>query len=73
MGVYGCGWVRWVAGGTGDTKTRQAGVFMGTQVRIWGLWSGKFPRTSCFGRFDENGKKWINVDANRFGCVCNRV
>ena len=29
MGVYGCGWMRWVAGGTGDTKTRQAGGIYG--------------------------------------------
>jgi len=26
MGVDGCGWMRWGVGGTGDTKTRQAGV-----------------------------------------------
>ena len=57
----------------GIQKQGKRGVFMGAQVRIWALWPGKFPRTSCFGRFDENGKKWINVDANRFGCVCNRV
>ena len=25
MGAYGCGWVRWGAGGMGDTKTRQEG------------------------------------------------
>ena len=30
MGVYGCGWVSWIAGGTGDTETRQA-------HGIWGL------------------------------------
>ena len=28
---------------------------MGPQTIIWVIWSGKFPRTSCFGVFDKNG------------------
>jgi len=29
MGVYGCVWVRWGVGGTGDTKTNKGGADFG--------------------------------------------
>ena len=41
MGVYGCGWVRWVAGGTGDAKTRQAGGFYGRAGQDLGPMAGE--------------------------------
>ena len=41
MGVYGCGWVRWVAEGTGDTKTRQAGGIYGRAGQDLGPMAGE--------------------------------
>ena len=41
MGVYGCGWVLWVAEGTGDTKTRQAGGIYGRSGQDLGPMAGE--------------------------------
>ena len=41
MGADGCGWVHWGAGGTGDTKTRQAGVIYGLADQDLGPMAGE--------------------------------
>ena len=41
MGADGCGWVHWGTGGTGDTKTRQAGVIYGLADQDLGPMAGE--------------------------------
>ena len=48
MGVYGCGWVRWVVGGTGDTKTRQAGGIYGCAGQDLGPMAGEISPDMMF-------------------------
>ena len=66
MGVDGSDGCVGVQGARGTQKQGKQGTFMVSQARIWDLWPGKFPRTSCFGRV---GKKWyggVKMGANRF-------
>ena len=57
-----------VQGARGTQKQGKQGTYMVLKVRIWVLWPGKFPRTSCFGRVCKkngaNGFRWVQVDAN---------
>ena len=41
MGEYGCGWVLWGTGGTGNTKTRQTGCIYGRAGQDLGPMAGE--------------------------------
>ena len=70
MGVYGCVGTRGVRG---TQKQGKKGEIMVSQVRIWDLCPGKFPRTSCFAKKQKNmnralrmgahGLTWVRQDA----------
>ena len=70
MGVNGCDGTQ---GTREDTKTRQAETKMVVQAVSWTLWSGKFPRTSCFTKKRENvrltldGCAWVRMGV--VGCM----
>ena len=66
MGADGCVGSQ---GARGIQKQGKRGVFRVAQVRIWVLWPGKFPRTSCFWRFGEKCKKRVRMGADRLGWV----
>ena len=51
MGVDGCGWVRWGAGGTADTKARQAGVVCGLAGQDYGPMAGEISPDMMFFHF----------------------
>ena len=76
MGKKECEWVRMGADGcVGVPKARETqkevkqGSFGVLQDRIWSLWPGKFPRTSCFWVFDKKWCRWVQVHTERFGWV----
>ena len=47
-GADGCGWVHWGAGGTGDTKTRQAGGIYGLTGQDLGPMAGEISPDMMF-------------------------
>ena len=71
MGVNGCGWVILCMGGTGDTKTRQAGGIWGLagqdlgpmageispDIMFWAVW----PKVS---RMGVDGCRWVRMRVN---------
>ena len=77
MGADRCGWVRWGAGGMGDTKTMYSETKTLVQSLIRALWPGKFPRTSCFTkqkqkwngrlRMGKHGFAWMRWDVFALG------
>ena len=66
MGVDGCGWVHYGAGGMGGRKNKTNRDKMVVQVLIWVLWSGKFPRTSCFAKNKKKVYGWLGMGAYGF-------
>ena len=54
MGAHGCVGAQ---GAREAQKQGKKGSFRVSQARIWVLWPGKFPQTSCFG---ECVKKWCD-------------
>ena len=72
--MYGCGRVRWGAGGTGDTKARQAGRIYGRAGQDLGPMAGEISPDIMFweirskvSRMGADGCRWVRVGAN--GCV----
>ena len=63
MGVDGC--VR-VQGVQGTQKQDNWGSFRVSQTRIWVLWPGKFPRTSCFDEFVKKWYEWVQIGTEWF-------
>ena len=63
MGVNGC--VR-VQGVQETQKQDNWGSSRVSQTRIWVLWPGKFPRTSCFGGFVKKWFGWVQMGTERF-------
>ena len=74
MDVYGCGRVRWGAGGTGDTKTRQAGRINGRAGQDLGPMAGEISPDIMFWavwrkvlRMGADGCRLVRMGA--IGCV----
>ena len=72
MGVDGCGWVRWGAGGTGDTKTaRQTRVIYGRACQDLCTMAGEISPDIMFwevrpkvSRMGVDGCKWVRMGAD---------
>ena len=70
-GADGCGWVRWGAGGTGDTKTRQAGGIYGLTGQDLGPMAGEISPDIMFWegmqkmvRMGSDGYRVVQMGAN---------
>ena len=62
MGADGCEWMRWGAGCTGDTKTRQAGVIYGLAGQYLVPMAGEISPDMMFLVFGgENGQRWVKM------------
>ena len=73
MGVDGCGWVRWGAGGTGNTQTRQAGGIKGHAGQDLGSMAGEISPDIMFWVVCQNrsnvcpdGWRWMQMSG--LGC-----
>ena len=76
MGVYGCGWVGWVAGGTGDTETRQAGGIYGRAGQDLGLMAGGISPDIMFWEMRQiwsrmGGYGHVSVWVGAHACISN--
>ena len=76
MGIIRFKWVGMGAHGCVGThnawatqKQGKKGVLLVSQTKIWVLWPGKFPRTSCFGVFGKKWCGWLQMGAKRFRWV----
>ena len=74
MGANRYKWVRIGADGCvgtqrarGTQKQGKRKAFRVSQVRIWVVWSGKFPRTSCCDDFGKKWYEWVQIGADWFG------
>ena len=67
MGADGCGWVRWGAGDTGHTKTRQVGGILGLQVHYLGPMAGEISPDIMF---CEKPSKMQKILLDVFAWVC---
>ena len=75
-GAYGCKWVwmgfYWCGGVQGHESTAKQGkqgAFRGPKDMIWTQWPGKFPRTSCFTKKNQNRWGRLRMGANAFAWV----
>ena len=64
MGADGCDGTQ---GAWGTQKQGRQTTFRVLQVRIWVLWPGNFPRTSCFGDMCEKCYAWVQIGVDWFG------
>ena len=69
MGVYGCVWVRWGVGDTGDTKTNKGGADFGLAVPDLGPMAGEISPDIMFWavwrkvlRMGADGCKSVRMD-----------
>ena len=73
MGEYGLVWVHWDVGSMGEDKKVHAQTNRVVQALIWALWSGKFPRTSCFEEKNKrgvDGSGWVHMGSHGCSGVC---